>query len=138
MTLRPVNPEELGPPRGYNNGMRGRGELLFVAGQVGWGPDQRLVSAQFAEQFVRAVDNVLAVVHEAGGRPQHVARMTVYVTDKAAYLAARKQIGAAWRERFGRHYPAMALVEVKALIEDGALVEIEATALLPEEARRNP
>jgi len=135
MTLVPVNPEELGAPRGYNNGLRGRGELLFVAGQVGWGPNQRLVSADFAEQFVRAVDNVLSVVHAAGGRPQDLARMTVYVTDVAAYVAARPAIGAAWRERFGRHYPAMALVEVKALLEDGALVEIEATALLPEKVR---
>lgn len=132
MTLRPVNPEVLGPPRGYTNGLRGRGELLFVAGQIGWGPDQRLVSADFATQFVRALDNVLAVVHEAGGSPQDIARMTVYVTDRPAYVAARKAIGAAWRERFGRHYPAMALVEVKALLEDGALCEIEATALLPE------
>ncbi|MCM2256674.1 MAG: RidA family protein [Vicinamibacteria bacterium] len=132
MSLLPVNPEELGAPRGYNNGLRGRGEWLFVAGQVGWGPNQRIVSSDFAEQFVRAVDNVLAVVHAAGGRPQDIARMTVYVTDKAAYVAARPAIGAAWRERFGRHYPAMALVVVQALLEDGALCEIEATAVLPE------
>lgn len=104
---------------------------LFVAGQVGWDREMRFVSDDFAEQFVQALDNVLAVVREAGGTPEHIGRMTIYVTDKARYLAAAKAIGVAWRERMGKHYPAMALVEVKALLEDRALVEIEATAVLP-------
>ncbi len=126
----PINPASLAKPRGYSHGMKGEGQILFVAGQVGWNREGRLVSADFVEQFAQALDNVLEVVWAAGGKPESLARLTVYVTDKAEYLRRLRDLGAAWRRRLGRHYPAMALVEVKALLEDGALVEIEATALL--------
>lgn len=126
----PVNPAALAPPRGFNHGMRGSGELLFVAGQIGWDGTGSMVPGGFVAQFAQALDNVLAVVRQAGGAPEGIARMVVYVTDKREYLARRPEIGAVWRERLGRHFPAMALVEVKGLLEDAAQVEIEAVALL--------
>jgi len=129
MRLVAVNPPSLAKPRGFNHGMKGRG-VLFVAGQIGWDAAGRVVSRDVGEQFAQALDNVLAVVAAAGGKPQAIARMTVYVTDKRAYRRRTKQIGAAWRRRFGKHFPAMALVEVRSLLEDAAKVEIEATALL--------
>jgi enamine deaminase RidA (YjgF/YER057c/UK114 family) len=128
--LTPVNPETLARAVGYSNGMKGSGDLLFVAGQVGWDKAAQLVSDDFVAQFVQALDNVLEVVWSAGGKPEDVARMTVYVTSCEEYRDARKAIGAAWKQRFGRHYPAMALVQVAALLEPGARVEIEATAVL--------
>ncbi|MCA1619094.1 MAG: RidA family protein [Acidobacteria bacterium] len=130
--MKTINPKSLGRPRGYANGqLAGPGaHLLFVAGQIGWDEEQRLVSEDFVEQFDRALRNVLAVVVEAGGAPGGVARMVVYVTDKREYVARTAEIGERWRALFGRHYPAMALVEVKGLLEDGAKVEIEATAVL--------
>ncbi len=129
-----IHPAGWAPARGYANGVRveGAGPWLFVAGQIAWDAEQRLVGpGDFAAQFCQALDNVIAVVRAAGGAPEHLVRMTVYVTDKRAYLAAAKELGAAWRERLGRHYPAMALVQVADLLEEGALVEIEATAALP-------
>lgn len=130
-----VNPPALGRPRGYANGVLAPAgsRMLFVAGQVGWDGDQRLVGPGFVEQFERALANVLAVVAEAGGEPEHVVRLTVYVTSKPEYLGHLSELGAAWRRTMGRHYPAMALVEVAGLVEDGAKVEIEATAALPPE-----
>ena len=130
-----VNPPALGRPRGYANGVLAPagGRILFVAGQVGWDGDQRIVGPGFVEQFERALANVLAVVAEAGGEPEHVVRLTVYVTSKREYLGHLSELGAAWRRTMGRHYPAMALVEVAGLVEDGAKVEIEATAALPPE-----
>jgi enamine deaminase RidA (YjgF/YER057c/UK114 family) len=130
--MKPINPKSLGRPRGYSNGQLTRegARLLFVAGQIGWDEGQRLVSDDFVEQFDRALANVLAVVLEAGGAPGGVARLVVYVTDKREYLARTAEIGERWRARMGRHYPAMALVEVKGLLEDGAKVEIEAMAVL--------
>jgi enamine deaminase RidA (YjgF/YER057c/UK114 family) len=130
-----VNPPALGRPRGYANGVLAPAgsRILFVAGQVGWDGDQRIVGPGFVEQFERALANVLAVVAEAGGEPEHVVRLTVYVTSKREYLGHLSELGAAWRRTMGRHYPAMALVEVAGLVEDGALVEIEATAALPPE-----
>lgn len=130
MPLVPVNPESLAPPRGYNHGMLGSGRVLFVAGQVAWDREGRMVSADFVQQFARALDNVLEVVRAAGGDARSVARMVAYVTDKDEYRRRAKELGEAWRRRMGRHYPAMALVEVKALLEDGAQVELEATAIL--------
>jgi enamine deaminase RidA (YjgF/YER057c/UK114 family) len=130
MALTAVNPESLAPPSGYNHGMRGTGELLFVAGQVGWTREGRIVSGDFLSQFQRALENVIDVVWAAGGQPTDIARMVVYVTDKAEYTARAREIGEVWRARMGRHFPAMALVEVKALLDDEARVEIEATALL--------
>ena len=128
--LTPVNPDSLARPVGFSHGMKGSGDLVFVAGQIGWNREGRMVSDDLALQFAQALENVLDVVWAAGGSPASVARMTVYVTDKADYVRKRKAIGEAWRKRMGKHYPAMALVEVKALVEDDAKVEIEATAVL--------
>jgi len=130
MPVTPVDPQALAPPRGYSHGMKGSGELLFVAGQIGWNREGRLVSDDLVEQLGQALDNVLEVVGAAGGTPASVARMILYVTDRNEYRQRRRQIGEAWRGRMGRHFPAMVLVEVKSLLEDGAKVEIEATALL--------
>jgi enamine deaminase RidA (YjgF/YER057c/UK114 family) len=130
-----INPPELGAPRGWSNGViaPARGRLLFVAGQTATDAGGNL-AAGFAAQFDRALEKALTVVEAAGGRPEHVARMTVYVVDLDAYRRDRQVIGEAWRQRMGRHYPAMALVEVSRLLDEGALVEIEATAVLPAEA----
>jgi enamine deaminase RidA (YjgF/YER057c/UK114 family) len=128
--LTPVNPDSLARPVGFSHGMKGSGDIVFVAGQIGWNREGRMVSDDLALQFAQALENVLDVVWAAGGSPASVARMTVYVTDKAEYVRKRKAIGESWRKRMGKHYPAMALVEVKALVEDDAKVEIEATAVL--------
>jgi enamine deaminase RidA (YjgF/YER057c/UK114 family) len=118
-------------PRGYANGIVAEGRLVFVAGQIGWDEEQRF-EAGLAGQVRRTLANVLAVLAEAGGGPEHVARLTWYVTDREAYLRELEPIGAAYRELMGRHYPAMAVVVVAGLIEPEALVEIEATAVLPQ------
>jgi len=130
MTLTSVNPESLARPRGYSHGMKGHGEVLFVAGQIGWDWGAVLVSEDLVAQFGQALDNVLAVVWAAGGAKESVARMVLYVTDKKEYQTRSKDIGSAYRRRMGQHYPAMTLVEVKSLLEDGAKVEIEAVAVL--------
>ena len=129
-SLRVVNPAELPPPRGFSHGVQGTGELLFVAGQIGTDAQGSMVGPDFVTQFGQALDNVLAVVRAAGGAAWDIAEMTVYVTDLPAYRAGAKSLGAIWKERMGKHYPAMALVEVKGLLEDGAKVEIEGTAVL--------
>ena len=131
--MRPINPQELGAPKGYSNGalMPPGSKLLFVAGQVGWTSDQEIVSEGFLEQFDRALRNVLAVVQEAGGQVVHLGRLTIYVTDKNEYLADLHGLGEIYRQIMGRHFPAMTLVEVQALLEPGAKVEIEATAAIP-------
>jgi enamine deaminase RidA (YjgF/YER057c/UK114 family) len=130
--MKSINPESLGRPRGYTNGLLTEpgARLLFVAGQIGWDENQRLVSDDFVEQFERALRNMLAVVQEAGGEPCGVARLVVYVTDKREYVARTREIGEHWRALMGRHFPAMTLVEVSALLEDGAKVEIEGVAVL--------
>jgi enamine deaminase RidA (YjgF/YER057c/UK114 family) len=127
-----INPESLGRPRGYTNGLLATpgARLLFIAGQVGWDEQQRIVSEDFVEQFDRALRNVLTVVGEAGGDVGGVARLVIYVTDKREYIARTEEIGERWRALMGRHYPAMTLVEVKSLLEDGAKVEIEGIAVL--------
>ncbi len=132
MTLKPINPETLGAPRGYSNGVLADagGKLLFVAGQVGWNKEQTIVSENFFEQFDRALENVIAVVTEAGGSPSQIARLVIYVTDKKEYKLSLKEIGETYRARMGKHYPAMVLVEVQDLLEDKAKVEIEAVAIL--------
>ena len=132
MSFQIVNPPSLGAPKGWNNGMLAPagGRLLFVAGQAGWdggAPDE---PPGFADQFARALDKVLAVVRAAGGAPGDVARLTLYVTDLAAYRASLAPLGEIWRSRLGKHYPAMALVEVKGLVDRGALIEMEATAVI--------
>ncbi|HKE89361.1 MAG TPA: RidA family protein [Gemmatimonadales bacterium] len=122
-----VNPGPLGQPSGWNHGMLAPagGRVLFVAGQTA------ASAGSIVEQWERALERVLAVVRAAGGAPADIGRMTVYVTDRAAYLAARRALGEVHRRHMGKHYPAMALLEVKALVDDGALVEIEATAVIP-------
>jgi enamine deaminase RidA (YjgF/YER057c/UK114 family) len=132
--LEPVDPGELGGRgRGYSNGIvvPAGARLLFVAGQVGWDRERRLVEGGFVAQFERALANVAAVVAAAGGGPEHVARLTLYVVDKSEYQEQIAAVGAAYRRVLGGHYPAMALVEVHGLLEAGARVEIEATAALP-------
>ncbi len=126
-------PEGWAKPIGYANGIAARGRLVFVAGQIGWNPATcQFETDDFAAQTEQTLRNVAAVLREAGAGPEHIARMTWYITDKPAYLAARSDIGRAWREILGRVYPAMAVVVVSALIEDRAKVEIEATAVVPE------
>ena len=127
-----INPESLGAPRGYSNGVLAEpgGRLLFIAGQIGWDRQQQIVSADLVEQFDRALANVVTVVREAGGGPETIARLTIYVTDKNDYRDRMKAIGERYRTRMGRHFPAMVLVEVKSLLADGAKIEIEATAIL--------
>ena len=127
-----VNPPGLAPPRGYAHGTLGEGRVLFVAGQVGWNRHAEIVSDRFADQFDQAIANLLEVVAAAGGAADSVARLTIYVIDKAEYLASTKEIGERYRSRMGKHFPAMTLVEVKGLLEPGARVEIEATAILPQ------
>lgn len=128
-----VNPSSLAQPRGYSNGLLfpAGGRVLFVAGQVGWDREGKFPSTDFAEQFDLALSNALEVVRAAGGGPEHVGRLTIYVTDKREYNAKIKEIGAVWRARMGKSFPAMALVQVAALLEDEAKVEIEATAVIP-------
>ena len=125
-----ITSKELAAPRGYSHGVLASGRLLFIAGQIGWNAAGQLVSDDFVEQFDQALANVIAVVREAGGTPESIARLTIYVTDKAEYRIAQASIGARYRVRMGKHYPAMTLVEVRALLEDAAKVEIEATAVL--------
>lgn len=129
---RSITPPGWPRPRGYSNGVAARGELLAVAGMIGWDAQERLVSAEFVPQFRQALANVCEVVAAAGGRPEHIMSLTIYVTDKQDYIAGRNEVGAAYRSLLGRHYPAMALVQVAALLEDGAKVEIQALAALPE------
>jgi len=132
MRFEVVNPEELGSPKGWNNGLLAPrdGRLLFIAGQAGWEEGARGEPPGFAGQFARALDKVLAVLSSAGGGPTDLARITIYVTDLKAYRASRKEVGEGWRSRLGKHYPAVALVEVSGLVDPGAVVEIEATAVL--------
>jgi enamine deaminase RidA (YjgF/YER057c/UK114 family) len=118
-------------PKGYANGIEADGRLVFVAGQIGWTPEGAFEATTLPAQLAQTLDNTLAVLGEAGAGPEHVARMTWYITDKRAYLASLAEIGAIWRKKMGKNYPAMAVVEVKALIEDAALIEIETTAVVP-------
>lgn len=132
-----VNPPGLEEPRGFNHGLAwpGDGRPLFVAGQTALGPSGRIETHGFVEQFGVALDRVIAVVRAAGGEPGHIGRMTVYVTDLGEYRASLRELGGCWADRMGRHYPAMALVEVTGLVDEGARVEIEATAVLPPAGR---
>lgn len=121
-------------PSGFSNGIAAEGRLVFVAGQVGWNETGAFLSDDFVAQTRQTLANTVAVLAEAGARPEHVVRMTWYITDKAEYLARADEVGAVYREVMGRHYPAMAMVEVTALIEDRAKVEIETTAVVPDGA----
>jgi enamine deaminase RidA (YjgF/YER057c/UK114 family) len=128
-----VNPDALGKPRGFSHGLVAppNSRLLFVAGQIAAGADGRITERGFPRQFDKALEHVLAVVSAAGGRAEHVARMTVYVTDLDGYRASLAALGEIWKRQMGAHYPAMALVEVTRLVNPDATVEIEATAVLP-------
>lgn len=119
-------------PRGYANGIAARGRMVFIAGQIGWDAQGNLVGADFLTQARQALSNVVAVLAEAGGRPEHLARMTWYVADKREYLDQAPQLGRVYREIIGAHYPAMTAVQVADFVEDGARVEIEATAVIPD------
>ena len=120
-------------PKGFSNGIVASGRQVFIAGQIGWTGEGKWEAKDFAGQFRQTLKNTLEVLAEAGGKPEHIVRMTWYITDKQAYLGAIKDVGAAYRELIGKHYPAMAVVQVVALVEDLALVEIETTAVLPEQ-----
>ena len=132
MSLKLINPASLGPPRGYSNGVMTEPgmRLLFIAGQLGWNEQQKIASADFVEQFDRALANVVAVVTEAGGRPEQIARLVIYVTDKNEYQLRTRELGQRYRAHMGKHFPAMVLVEVKSLLDNEAKVEIEGVAVL--------
>jgi enamine deaminase RidA (YjgF/YER057c/UK114 family) len=117
-------------PQGYANGIAAEGRVVFIAGQIGWDAEARMVGDDIVAQTEQALKNIVAVLAEAGGEPHHLTRLTWYITDKAAYVARRKEIGAAYRRVIGRHYPAMSLLVVAGLLEDDALIEIEATAAI--------
>jgi enamine deaminase RidA (YjgF/YER057c/UK114 family) len=124
-------PEGWPRPKGYSNGVEAAGRMIFVAGQIGWTPEGAFVETGFAGQFRQTLENTLSVLAEAGAGPEHIVRMTWYVVDKREYLASLRDIGTVWRTLIGPHYPAMAVVEVKGLIEDAARIEIETTAVIP-------
>jgi enamine deaminase RidA (YjgF/YER057c/UK114 family) len=137
MKISIINPQGLAAPRGYNNGvMVEGGRLLFVAGQIGWDREYRIVSDDFTDQFALALSNTLSIVREAGGDASSIVSMRVYITDKKEYTTRLKEIGSIYRQVMGKNYPAMALVEVSALVEDLAKVEIEAIAAI--DANPNP
>lgn len=133
MSFKFINPDALGAPSGYANGLvaDGNGKLLFIAGQVAWDNNQQIVSDDFVEQFDKALANLVTVVTAAGGKPEHVARLAIYVTNKLEYRARTREVGERYRKHMGRHFPAMVLVQVAGLVDDGAKVEIEGMAVLP-------
>lgn len=126
-----LNPPEWPAPKGYANGIVAEGRMVVVAGQIGWNAEARFESDDFVDQTRQALHNILRVLAEAGARPEHVVRMTWYVVNKQDYLARNGDLGKAYREVMGRHYPAMTLVQVAALLEDRAKIEIDATAIIP-------
>ncbi len=126
-----LHPQGWKPAKGYANGVTASGQLVFTGGLVGWNGDQVFETDDFVGQCAQTFANIVAVLKEAGAGPEHLVRLTWYVTDKAEYLARQRELGEAYRQAFGRHFPAMAVVQVTALIEDRARVEIEATAVIP-------
>lgn len=133
--LIPVQPEGWPRPKGYTNAWRvpAGHDLLVLAGQIGWDADERLVGPGFVEQFEQALANCVTLVRAAGGEREHIVRLTMFCADRAAYLDALDEVGASYRRVMGRHFPAMTMVEVAALIEPGAIIEIEAVAAVPPE-----
>ncbi len=126
-------PEGWDAPIGYANGVSvPAGRIVFVAGQVGWDAQRKFHSEEVAPQFEQALENALAVLAEAGGKPEHICRMTVYCCDKPAYMAARKDLAPIWRRLMGRHYPAMSMIFVSALLDEPGKIELEATAVIPQ------
>jgi enamine deaminase RidA (YjgF/YER057c/UK114 family) len=130
--MRILQPPGWARARGFSNGIAAKGTLVFIAGQIGWTGEGRWEARDFSGQFRQALQNILAVLKEANGRPEHIVRLTWYVIDKSEYLASLKEVGAAYRELMGRHFPTMAVVQVGALVENEARLEIEATAVIPE------
>ena len=131
-----INPDALAQPIGYNNGLLFEGgSLLFIAGQIGWDKERRIVSDDFADQCAQALENVLTVVREAGGSADNIARLLIFVTDKDEYSSRLRDVGSAYRQLMGKHFPAMTLVEVSSLLERLAKVEIEALAVIPDAAQ---
>jgi enamine deaminase RidA (YjgF/YER057c/UK114 family) len=130
--MKVLQPPNWPRPKGYSNGISARGRMIFTAGIVGWDENERFPEHTLHGQFAQALMNTLEVLAQDGAGPQHIVRMTCYVTDRSDYLNSRDEIGAAWREIMGSNYPAMALVEVKGLVESAALVEIETTAVVPD------
>lgn len=133
MTFTVINPESLGAPSGYSNGLLAEpgGRLLFIAGQIAWNESHEIVSNDFVEQFDTALGNVIAVVNEAGGNSSDVARLIIYVADKNEYRERTREVGERYRKHMGKHFPAMVLVQVADLLDDAAKVEIEGIAVLP-------
>ncbi len=132
MTHTLINPESLGAPSGYSNGLltETSGRLLFIAGQIAWDAEHKIVSDDFVEQFDKALGNVLVVVTAAGGKASDIARLIVYVTDKREYLERTREVGERYRKHMGKHFPAMVLVQVAGLLDDAAKLEIEGIAVL--------
>ncbi|HKU75648.1 MAG TPA: RidA family protein [Pyrinomonadaceae bacterium] len=128
-----INPDSLGAPNGYSHGVvaDAGGKLLFIAGQIAWNQKQKIVSDDFVEQFDQALGNVVTVLSAAGGKPEHIARLVIYVTDKIEYRERTKEVGEHYRKHLGKHFPAMVLVQVAGLLDDAAKVEIEGMAVLP-------
>jgi enamine deaminase RidA (YjgF/YER057c/UK114 family) len=131
MTNQVLLPEGWPRPKGYANGVAAEGRMIFVAGQIGWDSEGRFPDPSFVGQFRRTLENTLAVLREGGAGPEHVVRMTWYVVDKAEYLGEASEVGRVWRELMGANYPAMAVVQVSALMENAAKIEIETTAVVP-------
>jgi enamine deaminase RidA (YjgF/YER057c/UK114 family) len=132
-----IHPPGWTPPIGYSNAIAAEsGRIVFIAGQVGWDKHQKFHSREIAPQFEQALKNVLAILNEAGGKPEHICRMTAYCCDKAAYIAARAMLGGIWRRLMGRHYPAMSMIFVSGLLDSPALIELEATAIVLKDAAR--
>jgi enamine deaminase RidA (YjgF/YER057c/UK114 family) len=125
-------PPDWAKPRGYSNGITARGQLVFLAGMIGWNKDQQFETDEFAAQVKQSLENIVAVLREAGAGPEHVVRLTWYVTDKREYHASLPKLGEAYRAVMGKHYPVMSVLEVTGLMEDRAKVEIEATAVIPD------
>ena len=131
--MKVLQPQGWAPPVGYANGIAARGTVVFVAGQVGWDAARKFHSGDLAPQFEQALGNVLAVLAEAGGRAEHICRITAYCCDKPAYLAARPRLGGIWKSLMGKHYPAMSMIFVSDLLDAPGKIELEATAVIPEE-----
>ncbi len=127
-----LQPAEWAAPRGYANGVMARGAMIFVGGQIGWNARQQFESDDFIAQTRQALENILAVLRAGGAGPQHMVRMTWYVVDRVEYIARLKELGAVYREVMGKHFPAMTCVEVSALVEERARLEIEVTAVVPD------
>ncbi len=133
MTAKVLQPDGWLRPRGYANGISARGRQIFLAGQIGWDANARLVGSDLVSQARQALTNIVEILACDGARPEHLVRLTWYVLDREAYVASARVLGEVYREVLGRHYPAMSAVQVSALIEPGAVVEIEATAVVPDE-----